>query len=364
MPADGEYVVREASETDRAAVLGIVGELWQTDVTRRYDWLYANNPHGRAHTWLVVERGAPEVPVGITSLFPRRVHVTGRVVVGSIGGDCYVVPRARRRGLATQLHIASFAGMHARGVDFMYGPPRPNNLSALLKAGSNDVTVFRRWTRPLTGAAAMRSAALDIPAIGKDALAAVADVALRVLDRATRPTAGRAAWTLERLAAFGPEITRCLDGVARSYCTVPVRDAAWLAWRYLEGPSRTQLPYAVKRAGELVGFVALEALGGRGVVIDVGVPSDRESLDATIELVLAEARALGCETLDASFTAAAPIAARLRHRGFVGREAHGFQVALGTGNETPRAALLDASAWTFSNGDKDTDSVFSSDPDA
>jgi hypothetical protein len=216
-------------------------------------------------------------------------------------------------------------------------------LQALLKAGSHEVTSFRRWTRPL--------------AIGKGALRAVAGCALGLLDRATHPR-GRDGWTLERIDAFGPELAGCLAAAARSYRIIPVRDAAWLAWRYLAGPSRTQVPYAVKRAGELVGFAVLEMRGGLGVVVDVGVPADRESLDATIELLLGEARAHGCDTLDVSLTEDAPIVPRLRHRGFVGREQHGFQVAI-AGEDRQLTALVDPTAWTFTDGDKDMDTVFS-----
>ncbi len=339
-------MVREATAADREAVIGIVSEMWQEVVTSRYDWLYANNPHGRALTWLVVERGAEAVPVAITSVFPRHVIVGGRDYIGSIGGDCYVVPRARRKGLATKLHTTCLSRMSAGGVDFMYGPPRANNLQALLKAGSHDVAMFRRWTRPLTIAGT---------------LGGLARYALAVFDRMTRPRGG-VHWALEPIAAFSPEIVRSVEAASRSSRVTLVRDGAWLTWRYLRGPSRKQIPYAVKRGGELVGLVVLEAHDRRGVVVDVAVPDDRESLDATVELLLAEARRLGCDVLDASFTDGAPIVPALRRRAFVGREGHGFQVALGTDDATLRATTLDAKAWAFCDGDKDIDTVFSLDP--
>ena len=75
-------------------------------------------------------------PAGLTSVFPRKVSVDGRLRLGAMGGDGYVRPAFRRRGLATALHAASRAAMRAEGVEFMFGPPLPHNLGALVKAGS------------------------------------------------------------------------------------------------------------------------------------------------------------------------------------------------------------------------------------
>jgi GNAT superfamily N-acetyltransferase len=351
-----EFVVRRATGADRALVLAIIGEMWKCDQTVRYEWLYARNPHGRALTWLVVEKGSGDV-VAITSVFPRRVALLGREHLGSIGGDCYVLPRARRKGLATLLHRACFEQMHAEGVEFMYGPPRPNNLSALVKAGSNAVTVFRRATRPLTGSQLVMQAVKR--SLGP--LDRLADVALRMLDRAMRPPRG---YSLERVQAFGPHVTSVMDRVACTHRIFPVRDAEWLEWRYFAGPTRSQRVYGVRRYGELAGLVALEQEGPLCVVIDVAVPAEEEVMSAAVALIVAEAKALGARVVEASFTPSAPIVARLGRLGFVPRGSVGFQVALAEGagvDAAERAELLTESAWTFSTGDKDADTLFAGD---
>jgi GNAT superfamily N-acetyltransferase len=111
-----DFEIRAADDDDRHHIIRLMGNVYARDMAGRYDWLYRSNPHGSALTWVAIERASGEA-VGCTSVFPRRVIVNGRERTGSIGGDCYVEPRVRRRGLATALHLASFAGMRAGGIE-------------------------------------------------------------------------------------------------------------------------------------------------------------------------------------------------------------------------------------------------------
>ena len=133
--AGARFDIRRADEDDRDSLLALIGKLYRGDGVARYEHLYQSNPHGPALTWLAIETATGEA-VACTSLFPRRVRVAGRERAGSIGGECYVEPRVRRQGLAVALHRASLALLREGGVEFMYGPPVPNTLAALLKAGS------------------------------------------------------------------------------------------------------------------------------------------------------------------------------------------------------------------------------------
>src|SRR5580704_15999728 len=135
--SEPDFHIARAAAPDRPTVLRLLAEyLPGTDVVRRHEWLYEKNPHGRAVTFLAV--GKDGTPLGLTSLFPRRAIVDGVIRTGSIGGDGYVRPAFRRRGVATALHRACLDVLRADpgAIEFMYGPPVANNLAALLRAGS------------------------------------------------------------------------------------------------------------------------------------------------------------------------------------------------------------------------------------
>lgn len=350
-----EFIIREASPSDRRHIIRLVSEMWGEDISRRYTWLYESNPHGRALTWLVLERATGEA-VACTSIFPRKVFVDGRERRGAIGGDCYVLPRARRRGIATWLHQISLKEMRGRGVDFMYGPPNPNNLHALLKAGSRLVTTFKRFVRPLTGSHIYRAAFDKEPSRIE---ARLADLPIALLDRFTK--VDPCGLTLEEVALFDAEYDCLFEGAGKPQSIFPVRDSEYLKWRYIDSVSRRQKPLAIRRDGKLVGFSALETHGETAALIDLFTRGDDGLTEAALQLLMSEVAQAGCSSLEVSCTPNAALISKLHRAGFVGRSERGFQVA--AADDDPQlGTLLDDTAWNFMAADQDMDIFFTAAP--
>lgn len=354
LAVDEEFEIRPAGPNDHGPLLALMAKIYRGDCAARYQRLYRSNPHGVALTWLAIERESGEA-VGCTSLFPRRMRVLGRERHGSIGGDCFVEPRVRRRGLAVALHRASFAQMRAAGVDFMYGPPVPNNLAALLKAGSSLVGDYGRWVRPLNGRAAFRGAFSRQPG---PFVARMSGLPLRMLDCLRRvPVRG---YTLDEAPSFGNEFDDFFERASATHTIACVRDHAYLEWRYSSGPARRQIALALRREGALVGFVAMEIDGERGALVDVFTAADHDSTDVALCLALDYAAARGCASVDVSATERSPVARRLGRFGCILRSARGFQVAVNP-RDTQARVLLTADSWHLMEADKDLDTVFASD---
>jgi len=346
-----KFEIRTATSDDQQAIVALMGKIYPGDMTARYDWLYRGNPHGRALTWLAIETATGEA-VGCTSIFPRRVKVGKRERVGGIGGDCFIEPRARRQGLATRLHSASFTEMRELGVEFMYGPPTPNNLGALIKAGSHLVANYRRWVRPLTSRGAYRAAFSRVPTRGQ---AHLASIPIMMLDRLTRTDAR--GFTLEEVFDFGEEFNRLFEDAGAGHRILCNRDRDYLAWRYLNSPSGRQIPLALRRGGELAGFAVLERAGEFAAIADLFTAADSKLMDAALQLVIEHAIAAGCSSLEISLTEDGALARRLRRHGFIGREERGFQVAVADTDPQSRL-LLKGDAWHFTEADQDMDRVF------
>src|SRR5712672_3604920 len=73
---------------------------------RRYEWLYLQNPHGRARAWLATE-SATGRGIGAAAAFPRTFFVRGSVRHGYVLGDFCIDQHHRSLGLALQLQRAS-----------------------------------------------------------------------------------------------------------------------------------------------------------------------------------------------------------------------------------------------------------------
>lgn len=346
-----KFEIRQGNHGDREHIIRLMGKVYPGDMRQRYAWLYENNPHGYALSWIAIERESGEA-VGCTSIFPRKVMVNGRERIGGIGGDCFIEPRVRRQGLATGLHAVSFAQMRARGVDFMYGPPTPNNLGALVKAGSHLVTNYKRWVRPLTSRGAYRAAFSRVPTKGQ---AHLAQIPIMVFDRLTKSDAS--GFTIEEVFDFGVEFDAMFERQSAQHKVACVRMRDYLSWRYLDSPARRQIPLAVRHAGEVIGFVAIERAGELAAIADLFSAPDAKTIDAILQLAMDYASAAGCSLLEMSTTQDSTLARRLRRHGFIGREERGFQVAVE--NDDPQLdVLISAQSWHFTEADQDMDRVF------
>ena len=233
------FEVRLATADDQEDVLALVEEMIPgVDVFARWQWLYETNPGGKALTWIATEGGKV---AGCTSFFPFRMWLDGQPVLAALGGDGYVRPAFRRRGLGGLLHDASRRDMTAHRIGCMYGAPGAMNLTPLKHGGSRDLGTVTRWARPLRGAAFNRSGILDA-----------------VITRALKPTV-RA--RLEPMAPMDERVDAVWDAAKRDLRLAAVRDAAFYTWRFLAAPAGVEPAFViVDRKGQPIGACALEIM--------------------------------------------------------------------------------------------------------
>lgn len=336
---------------DREPVLALLAEYLAAagepdDPAARYDWLYRRNPHGSAITLLAMD--SDDRPVGMTSLFPRTVLVGGRQRRGAIGGDAYVLPERRGRGIASTLHRAALAEMGDGSVEFMFGPPEPNNLRALCKAGAVVTGTVRRYVRPGWLSAA-RVLALLPPRLRR-----FAEAGLR------RLPAGRTISAVALGARPDPRAEDAWQSVrdseGRPDRVLPERTADYCAWRYGASPSRRQQAYVLSDPrGVPIGLTAIERADGRAAIVDFVAARGyaRDAMRAVIDLC--------APAHDIEFHLHAPChrsELSLMSLGFVPRADKPFQVQTAL-EGADRQLLLDAAAWHYTRGDGDVDHVLS-----
>jgi glycosyltransferase involved in cell wall biosynthesis len=315
-PADPP-VVAPATPSDRAAVEALLsGWLGADRVRRRRDWL-ERNPHGAPLVWVGLEDGGRGDLVATTSLFPRRFVVEGKDVVGAIGGDAFVRPDRRRGGLAKALHEATRrATAEPGGVSFMFGPPVPGNLGALVAAGARVVGHLRHYRRP--------AGLLGGPA-------------------------------LERVLAPGPELDRLWERARGTHRVAGVRDAAFVRWRFLEAPSPAEVHALRGDDGALRGWVATTRLRSRLVVLDLLAAAPEDAV-ALARGALRLARETGCAQVGTRLNPRTTYARALERVGFLrGRSRPFFQVLSRGG----LSGLDDPREWHLTYGDEDVDDLAS-----
>jgi hypothetical protein len=323
------FVVREATAADKPEVSALIGEMIPgVDVTARWKWLYETNPGGRALTWLAI---APTGEVaGCTSFFPFRLWLDGQNVRAALGGDGYVRPAWRRRGLGGLLHDASRRDMEKHSIGCMYGAPGAMNLTPLKHGGSREVGQVTRFVRPVR--------------VGPDLVAAVTA-------RLVPPFPA----TLHPMTPQDPRLDTVWAAAKQDLRLAAVRDAAFYTWRFREAPAQREPAYVIADRHRPIGACALESMhdGAELHIVDlVAAPGEWH---ACLRAIVAHtARSTRARTVSIKLFALDGRARMMWRSGFLERESKPFLVMI---PRTGDCRFVDPQRWFYCGADSDLDAL-------
>ena len=274
--------IRPIRAGDTEAFLSFLSA-WVTNVSLRdrYRWMYQDNPHGKALTWLAVTSRDNKI-VGCTSVFPRKMWVNGHVETASAGGDTYVDPTWRRKGIAVALHRASLEGMRENGVTLEYGFPLHENLGAFRKAGACLPGDFVSARCFLSVTPFLKKVRLDRFVPGK-----LLDVLDRVFLKVTNQgisSSDETEYEVREVGSFDKRFETLSEELSSSFKICWLRDSSYLRWRFLDNPFRKYILLSVtkKRDARLHGFAALEVSEHIGFVTEFFVRPEDDVVKALL----------------------------------------------------------------------------------
>ncbi|HTL33990.1 MAG TPA: GNAT family N-acetyltransferase [Kofleriaceae bacterium] len=326
------FEVRAATEAERGDVAQLIREMIPgVAADARLAWLYEKNPAGRALTWIARENGEL---AGCTSYFPWRLVLDGEGHQCALGGDGYVRPKFRRRGLGALLHDAARDDMTRTNIGCMYGAPGAMNLTPLKHGGSREIGHVARWARPLRGAAlGVKPAPLD-----------------KLLREVLRP---RRAAALEPMVREDERVDEVWRELAPTMRLAAVRDATFYTWRFLDAPSGKEPAFVITDNGRPIGACALEVMNeGKSVrIVDVMAIPDQwhRCLSAIASHVTT---ATDAHFVDIKLMA---LDGRRRHMwraGFTERDSKPFLVVIPKKGDR---RFLDPTRWFYGGADSDLD---------
>lgn len=343
-------VVHEADlRADREQLIALLSEcLSPTADARRFDWLYLQNPYGKARVWIARDT-ATERAIGASALFPRGMKADGRKINACIFGDFCIHRDYRTLGPALLLQRATIAGMNAAGFEFAYDLPSVSMLGVYRRLNIAPAESLVRMAKPLRANRKV-SERVKSPSVARAASAA-ANLLLATRDSLRRSSSG--AEIAEFTGRFGAEFTALAEAAGKSGIGHVHRTAEYLNWRYLDHPQRRFGTLTAREGGELKGFLIFLTEEGNGRVVDwfsgdsssEGWPEIRRDLVAHAIGVL---RARNCETLSLPISAAHPWGGELQELGFRARESQPIVLI------ENQAAAAPKHSWLFLEGDRES----------
>lgn len=327
------FAVRVATASDRAAVAELVSEMIPgVDPDARLRWLYEGNPAGPAVTWLAHEGNAI---AGVTSYFPFRLRLDGREVRAALGGDGFVRPQFRRRGVGGLLHEAARRAMSSLEFGCMYGAPGSMNVSPLKHGGAREVGHVARWVRPLRGA----PLGVRVPPF---------DQMIRGI---LRP---RFVPHLDPMVRGDRRIDDIWCAAVSSLRLGAVRDTAFYTWRFIDAPAHREPAYVVMLRGRAIAACALERMHGGKTVRIVDLIAIPGKWHAALSAIARHAAETDAHRVDIKLMVPDGRARRMWRSGFVARDEKPFLVSIPDGGD-PR--FLDPQRWFYCGADSDLDAL-------
>lgn len=283
----------------------------------RMRWFHGENPVGASRTILAVHRETSEL-VGCGSAFSRRMWVAGQAVKAAVPCDFAVVKKHRVGGAALAIQRAFTAESHADGHSFLFGCPNHMSLPIVKRVGYHVVGDAHAWVKPLHAGYKLEKWLHRWRLARLARLAGlVADVGLRVIDRAKRPPSDHA-WSSELLDRADGRFDLLWERGRQHYQIVGEQSSAFLNWRYAGSKTMRYRFFALidHSSMALAGFVVFHEGDGKVFVADLFAIDRGAAMD---RLLLAFAARMRDEDLDSiylSYVGPRAFGQRLERLGF------------------------------------------------
>jgi hypothetical protein len=330
-------------DVEREALVGLLERnLPDLAHRRRFDWLYRDNPAGRAWAWFVYDEGTKEI-VGVASVFPHDVWIGERLERCGQVGDFAVDATHRSLGPAVMLQRATFEPVDGGALAFCYDcPPHDQGMATFRRLGIDATCRTEQFARPL------RAERLVEKRLGRGPVAAtvtaLANGLLRV--RSGRRHAEPGVEIGEHPGRFDAEFSRLDREVGAAGVVRSRRWAEDLNWRYRDDPLHQYRVLTARRRGQLLAFVVVSTAGDDAVVVDLFGRLSGDLAAALLNAAAAALRSAGVQTLRMTVGEDAAGREAMSRGGFRPR-GQGPRIVAYAGRAERVRAALSPSAWAI-----------------
>jgi hypothetical protein len=283
---------------------------------RRFDWLYYNNPHGLARSWLALEAEGGSI-VGVASAFPRRIFIGEKKEVAWVLGDFCINNNYRSLGPALKLQRSCLDAISSGGGAFWYDLPNPGMTAVYRRLQIEPFGSMVRLARPIRVDASI-GRIVENAALARG-LSAAGNCFLRLRDSFAKRTNRKLSIAIHR-GDCGNEFTRLASEVGSRNGICTQRSAEYLNWRYLYNAYCRHHVMTARLEGILVAYAIYNESDGHAILADLFGIDDQEVIGCLIEELVAMLRRQNISLLSAPMYESHPWLPLLQRFGFWMRE--------------------------------------------
>lgn len=322
-------------------------------VPERMDWLYRQNPQGRATTFVTIVSETGET-CACATYFPRGLLLHGQPIRGGVLCDFAVNKQNRIAGAAIAVQRGLAKSARPGGHDLLFGFPNKGSVAVCKRVGYRVIGATRMWVKPLLSGYKIDAA--PIPAALKRPASAVLDAGLAALDQALALSRVRG-FRGEELDAPDARFDALWARAKPARGIVCERTSAYLAWRYARFTTTKHWFYAITRKGtdEIAGYAAYSIEDGRAILQDLFAEDFTATTDALLVSLARHLRSRGVWSMVLSFLGPARFGERLAALGFLERPVDRVMVAYldPSLDEATKREFVDEENWFLLDGELD-----------
>ncbi len=323
------------------------------DYNKRYDWIYLNNPLGKARAWIIWKDKTNE-PVGFTGVFPRAVYVNGKQYVGWNCGDFSIEKKFRSLGIALKLRKAAKNAVDANEVPFLYAHPNARMEVIHLKSGHFKIARMVRYALPVRVDAILSK---FLPFHWLMRLFAIPLNVLLSYQYRFRTFSGVTAKN-HSTVQVNADHEKVFEKMTRQFPVIGSRDTAYINWKFRDNPNYHFQQMDLFYKGILVGSVFYNKRDNVINVSDVLIDDFQRFSVQLFRYFVKRVRRLNPEVVTVSFILQEfnPFVSVLKKTGFKYRDdATSGAIAYVNKENNPQLAdtMLKGENWFMTVGDRD-----------
>ena len=316
----------------------------------RFAWIYKNNPHGQAECW-VARRDGQQSLVGMISLFPRRLMISGVARRGAIAGDFAVDKQHRGFGPALALQRAAISSCNAGHYDCVYGIPLDQAKAVVQRSGYVSIGRGTRMTKLLNAQSYLRK---RLNPILSNIVSPIINLMLKMGSKEIYCSNNKS-FILEDLKGFDSRFDALWGKVSNRQRIMVERTSAYLNWRFFQCPHNSYELFGLVHGTdhELWGYVVGCTKDNCFWIADMLSADEESTLDIVIAKLLHVLRLRGLEAVSITYYGGQSFLGKLKRFGFCVRDQSSCLVAYAPPNTPLAGYIANIENWHLLPGDND-----------